>query len=53
MMADLGVVDRLIADHPGRLEWHAPFMMEAGRLLRGRVDQLAVDAWLAERTWAG
>jgi len=51
VMADLGVVDRLIADHPGRLEWHAPWHTthETDALLRGRVDPLAVDAWLAER----
>src|SRR5215207_3207537 len=51
VMAELGVVERLIADHPGRLEWHAPWHSthEADALLRGRVDPLAVDAWLAER----
>jgi hypothetical protein len=51
VMAELGVVERLIADHPGRLEWHAPWHTthEADALLRGRVDPLAVDAWLAER----
>ena len=37
--------------HPGRLEWHAPWHTthETDALLRGRVDALAVDAWLAER----
>jgi HAD superfamily hydrolase (TIGR01484 family) len=51
VMAELGVVDRLIAEHPGRLEWHAPWHTthEADALLRGRVDPLAVDAELAER----
>src|SRR3954468_1399416 len=51
VMAELGVVDRLIADHPGRLEWHAPWHTthETDALLRGRVDALAIDAWLAER----
>ncbi len=51
VMAELGVVDRLIADNPGRLEWHAPWHTthETDALLRGRVDALAVDAWLAER----
>jgi hypothetical protein len=51
VMAELGVVERLIAEHPGRLEWHAPWHAthEADALLRGRVDPLAVDAWLAER----
>ena len=51
VMAELGVVDRLIAEHPGRLEWHAPWHIthETDALLRGRVDALAVDAWLAER----
>ena len=52
VMAELGVVDELIADHPGRLEWHAPWHTthESDALLRGRVDPLAVDAWLAERS---
>src|SRR4051812_9588940 len=51
VMAELGVVDRLIAEHPGRLEWHAPWHAthETDALLRGRVDPLAVDAWLAEQ----
>jgi hypothetical protein len=50
VMADLGVVDRLIAQHPGQLEWHAPWHAthSADALLRGRVDPLGVDAWLAE-----
>jgi HAD superfamily hydrolase (TIGR01484 family) len=51
VMAELGVVDQLIAEHPGQLEWHAPWHTthETDALLRGRVDPLAVDAWLAER----
>jgi hypothetical protein len=51
VMAELGVVVQLIADHPGRLEWHAPWHAThtTDALLRGRVDPLAVDAWLAER----
>ena len=51
VMAELGVVDRLLAEHPGRLEWHAPWHAthDTDALLRGRVDPLAVDAWLAER----
>ena len=50
-MAELGIVEELIAAHPGQLEWHAPWHTthEADALLRGRVDALAVDAWLAER----
>jgi hypothetical protein len=50
-MAELGIVDQLIAEHPGRLEWHAPWhgTHETDALLRGRVDALGVDAWLAER----
>jgi hypothetical protein len=49
VMAELGVVEQLIAEHPGRLEWHAPWHTThtADALLRGRVDPLAVDAWLA------
>jgi hydroxymethylpyrimidine pyrophosphatase-like HAD family hydrolase len=51
VMAELGVVDELIAAHPGRLEWHAPWHTthSADALLRGRVDPLSVDAWLAGR----
>jgi len=50
-MAELGIVAELIAEHPGRLEWHAPWHAthDADALLRGRVDPIAVDAWLAER----
>jgi hydroxymethylpyrimidine pyrophosphatase-like HAD family hydrolase len=48
VMAELGIVERLFAAHPGRLEWHAPWHTthETDALLRGRVDPLAVDAWL-------
>ena len=51
VMAELGVVDRLFAEHPGQLEWHAPWHAThtADAMLRGRVDPLAVDAWLAEQ----
>jgi hydroxymethylpyrimidine pyrophosphatase-like HAD family hydrolase len=51
VMAEIGIVEELIAEHPGRLEWHAPWHAthEADALLRGRVDPLAVDAWLTER----
>jgi hypothetical protein len=51
VMAELGVVERLIAEHPGRLEWHAPWHAThvTDALLRGRVDPVAVDAWLAEK----
>jgi hypothetical protein len=50
-MADLGIVEELIAAHPGRLEWHAPWHTthDVDALLRGRVDPIAVDAWLEER----
>jgi hypothetical protein len=50
VMAELGVVEQLLAAHPGRLEWHEPWHAEhtADALLRGRVDPLAVDAELAE-----
>jgi hypothetical protein len=47
VMAELGVVEDLLARHAGRLEWHATHTTDA--LLRGRVDPLAVDAYLAER----
>ncbi len=51
VLAELGVVDDLIAEHAGWLEWHAPWHAEhsGDAMLRGRVDPLAVDAWLAER----
>jgi hypothetical protein len=51
VMTELAVVDRLIAEHPGQLEWHTPWHTthQTDALLRGRVDPLAVDAWLAER----
>jgi hydroxymethylpyrimidine pyrophosphatase-like HAD family hydrolase len=51
VMTELGIVERLIAEYPGRLEWHAPWHSthDSDALLRGRVDPLAVDAWLAER----
>lgn len=51
VMAELGVVEELIAEHPGQLEWHAPWHTthDTDALLRGRVDPVAVDAWLAER----
>jgi hypothetical protein len=50
-MAELGIVEELIAEHPGQLEWHAPWHTthDTDALLRGRVDPLAVDAWLTER----
>ncbi|MGY2085288.1 HAD family hydrolase [Blastococcus sp. SYSU DS0539] len=51
VMAELGVVEELVTANPGRLEWHAPWHAThtTDALLRGRVDPLAVDAWLAER----
>jgi phosphoglycolate phosphatase-like HAD superfamily hydrolase len=51
VMAELGVVEDLCAANPGRLEWHAPWHTthSGDALLRGYVDPLAVDAWLAER----
>jgi hydroxymethylpyrimidine pyrophosphatase-like HAD family hydrolase len=51
VITELGVVEALTAEHPGRLEWHAPWHAThtSDALLRGRVDPLAVDAWLAER----
>jgi hydroxymethylpyrimidine pyrophosphatase-like HAD family hydrolase len=51
VMAELGVVDDLLAEHPGRLEWHEPWHADhtADAMLRGRVEPVAVDAWLAER----
>lgn len=51
VMAELGVVEKLLAELPGRLEWHEPWHADhsADAMLRGRVDPLAVDAWLAEQ----
>jgi hypothetical protein len=49
VMAELGILDRLLAEHRGLLEWHEPWHADhtADALLRGQVDPLAVDAWLA------
>jgi hydroxymethylpyrimidine pyrophosphatase-like HAD family hydrolase len=51
VMGETGIVERLVAEHPGRLEWHAPWHSThtSDALLRGRVDPLAVDAWLAQQ----
>jgi hydroxymethylpyrimidine pyrophosphatase-like HAD family hydrolase len=51
VMTELGIVERLFAEHPGRLEWHEPWHADhsADAMLRGRVDPLGVDAWLAEQ----
>jgi hypothetical protein len=51
VMAELGVVEKLFAEHPGRLEWHSPWHADhsGDAMLRGRVDPLAVDAWLAQQ----
>jgi hypothetical protein len=51
VMAERGIVERLFAAHPGRLEWHTPWHAthETDALLCGRVDPLAVDAWLADQ----
>lgn len=51
VMAALGIVEELLAENRGQLEWHAPWHAthDTDALLRGRVDPVAVDAWLAER----
>jgi hypothetical protein len=53
VLAELGVVEALVAAHPGRLEWHEPWHAThvGDAMLRGRVDAAAVDAWLADRGW--
>lgn len=53
VLASLGVVDALLAEHPGRVEWHAPWHAthSADALLRGWLDTVAVDDWLAARGW--
>ncbi|GHE12319.1 HAD family hydrolase [Klenkia taihuensis] len=53
VMAELGVVDALVAAWPGRVEWHAPWSAShtGDAMLRGRLDTAEVDAWLAERGW--
>ncbi len=50
VMVELGIVDDLLAAHPGRLEWHEPWHADhvADAMLRGRTDPRAVDAWLAD-----
>jgi hydroxymethylpyrimidine pyrophosphatase-like HAD family hydrolase len=51
VMAELGIVEKLLAEHPGRLEWHEPWHADhtGDAMLRGRVDPLSVDAWLAQQ----
>ena len=53
VMATLGVPERLFARYPGRLEWHAPWHLghEVDMMLRGSVDVIEVEAWLAEQGW--
>jgi len=53
VLAALGVVDALLAEHPGRLEEHAPWAAThtGDAMLRGLVDPAAVDDWLAGRGW--
>ncbi|GAB3357959.1 HAD family hydrolase [Modestobacter lapidis] len=53
VMSALGVVDELLAAHPGRIEWHEPWHAThtADALLRGLVHPVAVDRWLADRGW--
>lgn len=53
VMSALGVVEALVAEHPGHLEWHAPWheTHTGDAMLRGRVDTSAVGAWLAEQGW--
>ena len=50
-LAMTGVVQGLFEEHRGRLEWHAPWHTThtTDALLRGHVDPLVVDAWLAEQ----
>lgn len=50
VMTELGVVDRLLDENRGRLEWHDPWHVEhtSDALLRGRVDPPEIDARLAE-----
>jgi hypothetical protein len=49
VMAERGIVDRLLELHPGFLEWHAPWHVDhtADALLRGRVDLVTVERELA------
>src|SRR3954464_1003995 len=51
VITESGIVEELAAAHPGQVEWHAPWHTThaTDALLRGRLDPLAVDAWLAER----
>ena len=48
-MESLGVVERLLARYAGRLEYHSPWHLghEVDVMLRGRVDTVEVEAWLA------
>ncbi len=53
VMAELGILDELFARYPGRLEWHAPWHQghEVDAMIRGSVDVVEVEGWLADRGW--
>jgi len=53
VMAQLGIPDELFARYPGRLEWHTPWHQghEVDAMLRGAVDVVEVEAWLAAQGW--
>ncbi len=53
VMAQLGIPEEHFARYPGRLEWHAPWHQghEVDAMLRGAVDVVEVEAWLAAQGW--
>lgn len=53
VLSRLGVPEALFARYPGRLEWHEPWHLghEVDAMLRGSVDVVEAETWLADRGW--
>ncbi len=53
VMAALGVPEQLFERYRGRLEWHEPWHLghEVDAMLRGAVDVIEVETWLADQGW--
>lgn len=53
VISDLGIPEKLFARYPGRLEWHEPWHLghEVDAMLRGSVDVVEAEAWLADQGW--
>lgn len=53
VMSQLRIPDELFARYPGQLEWHEPWHHghEADAMIRGSVEVVEVEAWLADQGW--